>query len=117
MKFLFTVVAFALTSSAFATHFHAVIDDVECSIADGKVTRTASFGKEFIGSFKETKSIELSGLAPFIRKVSEVSSQLPHSNDSEFRFTMIHEGKSYSLNTRDSLESSMIVRMISKICR
>lgn len=117
MKFALALVAIAFTSSVFAADFHAVIDDVECSIVNGKVTRTASFGKEFIGSVTETKTVELSGLAPFIRKVSEVSSQLPQSNDTEYRYTMIHDGKSYSLNTRDSIESSMIVRMVSKICR
>ena len=117
MKFAFAVVAIVFTSSVFAADFHAVIDDVECSIVNGKVTRVSSFGKEFIGSFKETKTVELAGLAPFIRKVSEVSSQLPHSTDTEYRYTMTHEGKSYSLNTRDSIESSMIVRMISRICR
>lgn len=117
MKFAFAVVAIAFTSSVFAADFHAVIDDVECSIVNGKVTRTSSFGKDFIGSFKETKTVELAGLAPFIRKATEVSSQIPSSADADYAYTMIHDGKSYTLSTRDSIESSMLVRMITRICR
>ena len=115
MKFAFALVVIAFTSSVFAADFHAKIDDVDCSITNGVVTRTASFGKEFIGSVTEMKVVKMDGLAPFIRKAIETSTEAPA--DAEYVYTMKHEGKTYNIGARDSLESQMLVRMISKICR
>lgn len=110
------IVLFALSSSAFATDFYAKIDDINCKIEKGIVTRKASFGKEFIGSFTETKLVKMDGLEPFIAKAALTATDRPNT-DSEFAYSMKHEGKMYTLNVDDSRESQSLIRMISRICR
>lgn len=110
------LILLALSSSAFAADFYAKIDSVDCKIEKGIVTRKASFGKDFIGSYSEMKLVKLEGLAPFIARAALTSSQVP-GTDSEYSYSMKHEGKMYTLNVNDSLESMSLVRMITRICR
>lgn len=118
MKFLVTLTALTLSVSAFATEFKAQIMDIDCTItSEGKVTRTQTFGKEAKASFTEVKMISFKNLEALLPKVMEVSSQLPAQNEDGFAYTMIHEGKTYTLDTRDSKESMFLVRMITKSCR
>ncbi|MES2525502.1 MAG: hypothetical protein V4598_00380 [Bdellovibrionota bacterium] len=117
MKFALALIAIAFTSSVFATDFHAKLLDVDCSISNGVVTRTSTFGKEFLGSVTETKNVKMDGLAPFIRKAIETATETPVEADAEYVYTMKHDGKSYNIGVRDSIESQMLVRMVSKICR
>lgn len=116
MKFAF-IAAVLVSASAMATEFHAQIENTHCSIVNGTVTRTSSFGKEKIVSFSETSSVKMDGLAPYVRAVTLTSSQMPDPRNSDFSFTMKHEGKTYTLNTTDSEESRILVRMLGRICR
>ena len=52
-----------------------------------------------------------------IMKAMETSTQTPAGADDEYAYSMIHEGKTYSLNVNDSKESMFLVRMITKSCR
>ena len=106
----------ALSTSAFATDFYAKMDDVDCKIENGVVTRKATFGKDFIGSYTETKTVKVEGLTPFIERAMLTSSQTTGSHP-DFAYSMKHEGKTYLLNVDDSRESQSLVRMISRICR
>lgn len=112
----FALALLALSTSAFATDFYAKIDDVDCKIEKGIVTRKASFGKDAIGSYTETKTVKMEGLAPFIERAMLTSTQTPGSMP-EYAYSMKHEGKSYILNVDDSRESQSLIRMISRICR
>jgi type 1 fimbria pilin len=116
MKFASALIVLTLSTGALATEFYANIDHTSCSIVNGTATWTTTFGKEFIGSFTQSKTVTMEGLAPFIEKASLVSSQTP-SADREFSYSMKHEGKTYTLNAEDSTESMALVRMITKICR
>ena len=110
------LVLLALSSSAFAADFYAKIDGIDCKIEKGIVTRKASFGKDFIGSFTESSSVKLDGLAPFIERAALTATDRPNTNP-EFAYSMKHEGKMYTLNVDDSRESQSLIRMISRICR
>lgn len=116
MKYALVLSLLAFASSAFALEFTAKIDDINCKIENGIVTRTMSFGKETKASFTETKAVKLEGLAPFVQKVVETASNVAEAN-SEFVFTMTVDGKTYLLNTRESTEGLYLIRMISRICR
>lgn len=116
MKLALTLATFVLASSAFATDFFAKIDNVDCTIVNGNVTRTLNFGKEFTGSVTETKTVSMKGLAPFIEKAIATARDLDPANP-EFSYKMKHEGKTYILSTDDSRESMALVRMITNICR
>lgn len=116
MKMALTLAAFILTSSAFATDFYAKIDVIDCKIENGVVTRTHTFGKEFKGSATETKTVKLEGLAPFIEKAIATARELDPS-ETEYVYSMKHEGKTYNLSVNDSRESQAIIRMITGICR
>jgi hypothetical protein len=115
MKFASIVVLLALSASAMATEFYAKIDNTECSIINGVVTSKTSFGKEFTGSFTQTKNVSIEGLTPFIDRAIVTATQT--TSDSGLLFTMKHEGKTYVLNAEDSMESMSLVRMITKVCR
>ncbi len=116
MKFALLFAVLAFSASSFATTFTAQIDDIACKIDNGNVTRTVTFGKDVKASFTETKTVKLEGIAPFVQKVVETASNVAEA-DTEFVFTMNHEGKNYILNTRESMEGLHLIRMISRICR
>lgn len=116
MKNLFIAICLVSSVSAFATDFTAKMEDVNCTIKNGIVTRTQTFGKEALGSITETKSVSMKADA-LIMKAMETSSQLPAGAQDEYVYTMIHEGKTYTLNTSDSKESMFLIRMITKSCR
>lgn len=114
MKFVFF--AIAMMSSAFAADFSAKMEDVNCTIKNGVVTRTQTFGKEALGSITETKMVKFNADA-LIAKAAELSSQLPAGSGEDYVYTMTHEGKTYTLSTQDSKEVMFLIRMITKSCR
>jgi len=116
MKNLFITVCLVLSVSAFATDFTAKMEDVSCTIKNGIVTRTQTFGKDALGSITETKSVKMNADA-LIMKAMETSTQVPAGADDDYVYSMIHEGKTYTLNVNDSKESMFLVRMITKSCR
>lgn len=116
MKFIALTIAL-MASSAFATEFSARIDNIDCKISNGVVSRTQSFGKDMKASFTETKTVSMKGTEAFIRLATETASQLPASENSDFSYTMSHEGKTYYLDVDDSKETMYLIRMITKICR
>lgn len=116
MKNLFIVLGIASTLSAYATEFSAKMDDVNCTIKNNIVTRTQTFGKDASASITEMKEVKFSADS-LIMKAMEASTQVPAGTDDEFAFSMVHEGKSYSLNTSDSKETMALIRMITKSCR
>lgn len=116
MKKLLVGICLVSSVSAFATDFTAKMEDVNCTIKNGVVTRTQTFGKDALGSITETKTVKMNAEA-LIMKAMETSSQLPAGADDEYVYTMIHEGKSYTLTTSDSKESMFLIRMITKSCR
>ncbi len=115
MKFALILTAL-ISSSAFATDFFAKIENNNCKIENGLVTRTSFLGKEATASFTETKNVKIEGIAHLVAKAIEVSSPFP-GNDVNYRFTMKHEGTAYLLDTRDSSESMALINMIARLCR
>lgn len=116
MKKVLAVVCLVSAVSAFAADFSAKMEDVNCTIKNGVVTRTQTFGKDALGSITETRIVNMKAEA-LIAKAMEVSSQSPASADELYVYTMTHEGKTYTLSTQDSKESMFLIRMISKSCR
>lgn len=116
MKNLFIGICLVSSVSAFATDFAAKMEDVNCTIKNGVVTRTQVFGKEALGSITETKMVKMNAEA-LIMKAMETSTQAPAGADDEYVYSMIHEGKTYTLSTSDSKESMFLIRMITKSCR
>lgn len=119
MKFAAILMGLVFSVASFATEFSAKIENVNCTIANGEVVRTQTLGKKAEGSFTEKKNVTIKGIESFIQKSVETSSQVPASTEySEFyEYKMIHEGKTYYLDTKDSDESMILVRMITKLCR
>lgn len=116
MKKLFVAVCLVSSISAFAAEFSAKMEDVNCTIKNGVVTRTQTFGKEALGTISETKMVTMKADA-FIAKAMEVSSQVPARADEDYVYTMTQEGKTYTLSTNDSKEVMLLIRMITKSCR
>lgn len=116
MKLAFILSTFVIASSAFATDFYAKMVNVDCSIENGTVTRTYSFGKDTVATATETKSVKFQDLGPIVEKAI-ASVRDVHSPDSDYAYSMKHEGKLYALNVDDSRESMALIRMISGLCR
>lgn len=116
MKNLFITICLVSSVSAFATDFTAKMEDVNCTIKNGVVTRTQTFGKEALGSITETKTVKMNAES-LIMKAMETSTQTPAGADEDYVYSMNHEGKTYTLNVNDSKESMFLIRMITKSCR
>ena len=116
MKNLFIAICLVSSVSAFATDFTAKMEDVNCTIKNGVVTRTQTFGKDALGSITETKNVKMNAEA-LIMKAMETSTQVPAGADEDYVYSMTHEGKTYTLTTSDSKESMFLIRMITKSCR
>ena len=117
MKFFALTIALMTSFSGFAAEFSARIDNIDCKIANGTVTRTQTFGKDIKASFTEKKMVSMDGIESLIKLASETASQIPASEDSQFSYSMTHEGKTYFLDVNDSKETMYLIRMITKICR
>lgn len=118
MKIFIVLIALSFSSMALATEFFAQIEEVDCKIVNGMVTRTATFGKEARASYTETKSVKLEGLAPFIEKAIATASETPISgNVTDITFSMKHEDKMYYLDVDQAREVQYLIRMIARICR
>lgn len=117
MKTIIAALTLTAAMSASAVEFRAQLLNVKCQISGNEVVRTQSFGKDFKGSFTEKKQVEFNGMEELMNKVAEVSSETPRTQESEYVYTMIKDGKTLYLDTRDSYESMSLVQMISKLCR
>lgn len=106
--------ALSLSFSSFAADFVLKIDDVNCTISKGVVTRTQKVG---VASFVEKKNVTMNGIDELVAKAAEVSSQLPVNPAEEYVHQMIVDGKTYTLNLNDSKESMTLIRLTSRICR
>jgi hypothetical protein len=115
MKAFIGMIALMITGSVFATEFNVKIEDINCTIsANGAVTRTQKVG---VATFTEKKTVSMTGLDALVAKAVEVSSQVPASQEEEYVYTMIQDGKSYTLNLKESKESQTLIRLTSRICR
>ncbi len=116
MKFIAFTIALMTSVTVFAADFSARIDNIDCKISNGTVSRTQTFGKDTKASFTETKTVTLNGAEALIKLASETASQIPAS-EAEFSYSMTHEGKTYYLDVNDSKETMYLIRMITKLCR
>lgn len=117
MKFLALTIAFIAAPLFAGTEFNARIDNTDCKISNGVVSRTQTFGKDTKASFTETKAVSMNGVDSFIKLATETASQLPTNDEFGISYSMNHEGKTYFLNVNDSKETMYLIRMITKICR
>lgn len=114
MKAVFGVAALMISFSTFATDFIIKMEDVSCTISKGVVTRTQKVG---VASFTEKKNVSISGIEELVAKAAEVSSELPVNQTEDYIHQMIVDGKTYTLNLKDSKESMTLIRLTSRMCR
>lgn len=117
MKFVVLALTAAFSLTAFATDFSAKIDRTFCTITNGKMVRTQYMNKARSVSFTENKNVVINGLENLLPKVLETAAQSPIDMEQDYVFTMIHEGKTYLLNTEDSPETQVLIRLIAQSCR
>lgn len=114
MKTIIGLMALMISFSSFAADFIIKMEDVTCTISKGVVTRTQKVG---VASFTEKKNVTINGIDELVTKVAEVSSQLPANQEEEYIHQMIVDGKTYTLNLKDSKESVTLIRLTSRMCR
>jgi len=117
MKFIVLALVATFSISAFATELSAKIDRTFCTINNGKIVRTQFMNKTRTVSFTENKTVSINGLENLLPKVLETAAVTPADMEQDYVFTMTHEGKTYLLNTEDSPETQVLIRLIAQSCR
>jgi hypothetical protein len=112
MKFFYAALLILVSFSSYAVEFKAKYGLEECRMANHKVETTFIQAKGKM-RLTTTKDYKLSGVDEFIQKAMAVSSQREMVDG---YYKMIVAGQEYNLHPDDSLESMMLIRLISKAC-
>lgn len=86
-----------------------------CSISNGDVTRTLSFGKEKQVKMTSKSHFTFEGIEAAAKVAAKFASNRPASNEME-SYSMILDGKKIELDTNESPEALMLVQVIVKAC-
>lgn len=112
---ILTLALFGLNAFA-AVEISGVSGKVNCTLKDGKVTRSQTFGKENIVGFTQIYEITTTGLEETL-KVAEASARPNTNTQGDLVVTANLDGKKFNLALDDSKEALYLVQMMAKICK